>query len=189
MRILFLGYDDCLVLDYLRQRATVYQTSEKIDAELASNYDYLVSYGYRHILKRDVLSLFNSDSVCRGVNLHISYLPYNRGADPNFWSFIESSPKGVTIHCLDEGIDTGDILAQELVPVHPEDTLRSSYERLQFAMQRLFIQTWPAIERGAPLRIPQGDGTHHFAKDKKEKYSDIPLSTKVTDLPLYIIQK
>ncbi|MCL0081308.1 hypothetical protein M1N64_03665 [Peptococcaceae bacterium] len=49
----------------------------------------------------------------RAINLHISFLPWNRGADPNFWSFIENAPVGVSIHYLDEGIDTGDRKKQQ----------------------------------------------------------------------------
>ena len=48
----------------------------------------------------------------RVVNLHIAYLPYNRGADPNLWSVLEDTPAGVSIHYVDEGVDTGDIIAQ-----------------------------------------------------------------------------
>jgi len=40
-------------------------------------------------------------------------------ADPNVWSFIEKTPKGVSIHYLDAGIDTGDIIAQKLVETNP----------------------------------------------------------------------
>jgi len=40
-------------------------------------------------------------------------LPYNKGSHPNFWSFIENSPKGVSIHEIDEGIDTGKLIASK----------------------------------------------------------------------------
>ena len=39
------------------------------------------------------------------VNLHISYLPFNRGSHPNYWSFVENTPKGVSIHEIDEQIE------------------------------------------------------------------------------------
>ena len=90
------------------------------DSECLDNSDFIISYGYRHILKKDILDKFPN----MAINLHISLLPWNRGADPNLWSFLEDSPKGVTIHYLDYGIDTGDILAQQKVDYIPEDTLR-----------------------------------------------------------------
>ena len=43
------------------------------------------------------------------INLHNSFLPFNRGKHPYFWTFIENCPYGVTIHKVDEGIDTGEI--------------------------------------------------------------------------------
>ena len=49
------------------------------------------------------------------INLHISYLPYNRGAHPNFWSFVENTPSGVSIHQVDSGIDTGKIVIQKQI--------------------------------------------------------------------------
>ncbi len=162
MRVLFLGDDDNFIVDYLRVSNDVFCTKDKIDAESASQFDFLISYGYRHILKSDILSLFPD----KAVNLHISYLPYNRGADPNLWSFLEGTPKGVTIHYMDEGIDTGDIIVQELVEMYPEDSLRTSYERLQIRIQRLFIKHWHYISNGTCLRIQQGEGTIHYIKDK-----------------------
>lgn len=47
------------------------------------------------------------------LNLHISYLPWNRGANPNFWSFVENTKKGVTIHEIDEKLDKGKILLRK----------------------------------------------------------------------------
>ena len=63
--------------------------------------------------------------------MHISFLPYNKGADPNLWSYLENSPKGVTIHKIDKGINTGDILLQKEVQDNIEtDTLKTSFNRL-----------------------------------------------------------
>ena len=54
------------------------QTSEKFTLEWVAEggFTFLVSYGYRHILRKNVLDLFPD----RAVNLHIAYLPWNRGA-------------------------------------------------------------------------------------------------------------
>ena len=68
----------------------------------------IVSYNYKHIIQPEIIVLMNG----RLVNLHISYLPWNKGSDPNFWSFIDNTPKGVTIHKIDNHLDTGAILYQ-----------------------------------------------------------------------------
>lgn len=127
--------------------------------------DFLVSFGYRHIIRRDVLEQFPE----RVINLHISYLPWNRGADPNLWSFLKDSPKGVTIHQIDEGIDTGPILAQMEVPYESDDTLRTSYARLNSALVSLFSRSWGELRIGRLSARPQPHdlGTAHRAKDKE----------------------
>ncbi len=43
----------------------------------------------------------------------MGYLPFNRGAHPNFWSFMEKTPSGVTMHEINSGIDKGKIIVQK----------------------------------------------------------------------------
>src|SRR3989338_1042294 len=143
------------------------------------NPEIIVSYSYRFILKSDIFSFPRLGTV----NLHISYLPWNRGADPNFWSHIENTPKGVTVHYIDDGIDTGDIIGQELVEFSNDDTLKTSYEKLQHAIQKLFYSLWPDIKIGKAPRSKQvGEGTFHLMKDKApllhllKKGYDTPIS-------------
>src|SRR5690606_983365 len=102
MRVLILAGTEAQA-DALREVVgDVPWTSEKDIPEA----DLLVSFGYRHILK---------DLSVPAVNIHISMLPWNRGADPNFWSWLDHTPKGVTVHLMDQGIDTGPIIAQREV--------------------------------------------------------------------------
>jgi methionyl-tRNA formyltransferase len=49
------------------------------------------------------------------INLHIGYLPFNRGFHPNLWSFLENTPSGVTIHEIDKGLNTGPIILQKQI--------------------------------------------------------------------------
>src|SRR5579859_2215476 len=52
------------------------------------------------------------------LNVHPSLLPANRGPEPLFWTFREGSQlTGVTIHLMDEGMDTGPIVAQEVIDI------------------------------------------------------------------------
>ena len=85
-------------------------------------YDFLISFGYRYIISKEILSYFQE----KAINLHISYLPWNKGADPNLWSILENTPKGVTIHQLDYGLDTGRILYQKKISFDDNETLKSS---------------------------------------------------------------
>ncbi len=126
--------------------------------------DFLLSYGYRHIIPEAVLEPFG----VRAVNLHIAYLPWNRGADPNLWSFLEDTPKGVTIHLLDAGIDTGPILMQREIVVLEGDTLRTTYDRLSHTIEELFCESWPALRAGAitPISQEHDEGSMHLSADK-----------------------
>ncbi|MCD6201273.1 MAG: hypothetical protein J7K46_05630 [Bacteroidales bacterium] len=183
MKVLFLGYKDSPLIEFIKSQGDeCLICSDKImpDYIKYNEIDFLVSYGYRHIIKKDVLELLKN----RAINLHISYLPYNRGADPNFWSFIENTPKGVSIHLIDEGLDTGDILVQKEVHINNNTTLRTSYELLHREIQELFKLNWGKIKTNQikPFR-QQGKGTYHKTADKekllfiiKEKGYDTPVS-------------
>lgn len=148
MNILLLGPPNEKISGLLREDGNhVLEKESPVDVPFLKEkqIDFAVSYGYRHIIKSDVLHHLKD----RIINLHISYLPWNRGADPNLWSFLEATPKGVTIHYVDEGIDTGDIIAQkEVVFEQGDQTLSTTYARLQDEMMLLFKRTWPLISIG-----------------------------------------
>jgi methionyl-tRNA formyltransferase len=126
--------------------------------------DLIISYNYRYIISREIINIMNN----RVINLHISYLPFNRGAYPNVWSFLDDTPKGVTIHLIDEGIDTGDIICQKEVIFENEDeeTLRTSYNKLHREIQNLFIDNYEDIKSLSfnPKKQPHF-GTIHYIKD------------------------
>ena len=168
MNILFLGPRRDRMVDFLCSNGDrVHCTDQKITVDSLDVRwaDFLICYGYRYIIAEEVLNLFPNQAI----NLHISYLPYNRGADPNLWSFIDNTPKGVTIHYLSPDLDAGDILAQKIVESIPDDTLRTSYDRLAKAIEDLCEQVWPKIKDG---RQPSSEqplgGTCHRRRDRKQ---------------------
>lgn len=159
MRVLYLGPASPLIEFLERGGDTVLQSAERV---LHADADFIVSYGYRHILKEPLISAFDG----RAVNLHIAYLPWNRGADPNLWSWIDGTPKGVSIHYIDAGIDTGDLIAQREISMDG-GTLASTYAALQSAIVELFKDTWPAIRIGACGRQPHAGGSFHRVVDRE----------------------
>ncbi len=167
-RILFLGPDDSPLRKWISEREDLISTTDRITPEFVQENDirFIVSYGYRHIIKSDLLQLLPGAVI----NLHISLLPFNRGADPNFWSFIDDSPKGVTIHEVDTGLDTGPILIQQEVEFRSgNETLASSYAKLHEVIQNLFIHNWDDLKSGRIEPVEQiGAGSYHSSKDKKE---------------------
>lgn len=148
LRVLFLGPFDSPVRRFLLEgkKYDIAGTEHPLDAKWVAEqrFDFLVSFGYRHMVRPEVIALFPDER--RRINLHISLLPYNRGTDPNLWSVLDGTPSGVTIHVLDEGLDTGKIVAQRQLDFDDEaETLSSSYDKLQEAMLELFKETWPAL--------------------------------------------
>jgi folate-dependent phosphoribosylglycinamide formyltransferase PurN len=79
------------------------------------------------ILRRDVLR-----APKLGVlNRHLSALPAYRGAWPVFWQFVNDEPQlGITIHLVEEGIDTGAVLAQATIERRAGDTIATAHARL-----------------------------------------------------------
>lgn len=139
---------------------TVYKTSCPVSVTLLVNnkIDFIVSYGYQHLLSTLILNQINYSAI----NLHISHLPWNRGADPNLWSAVEDTPKGVTIHYIDDGVDTGNILFQKKILFGPEDTLRTSYLTLRKAVEELFYQNWVQIRKGKLSGIMQDQSVSSY---------------------------
>lgn len=135
--------------------------SEPIDLSfcLDNQIEFLISYGYRHRISEEIINQFH----LKAINLHISYLPYSRGSHPNFWSIAEGSPTGVTIHLLDKGLDTGNILFQREVFIdHDMHTFATSYQLLQNEIERLFFINWAYIRRSECSGWrQQGRSTYH----------------------------
>ena len=125
--------------------------------------DILISYNYRHIIEMDVLKLLNG----RAYNLHASLLPLNRGAHPVLWSILHRTPLGVSVHQLDEGLDTGPILFQKTLSFTDELlSLRSVYEMVNQELVALFCQNWSNIRnKGYQLKKQLGLATVHRSSE------------------------
>jgi methionyl-tRNA formyltransferase len=122
-----------------------------------------ISALFGYILHREFLN--SMPAGC--INIHPGLLPYNRGAHPNVWSLVDRTPAGVTVHYIDEGVDTGDIIAQSQVAVDLIDTGESLYRKLEENALDLFKETWPLIRSGRAPRIAQNgaQGTFHNTTD------------------------
>ena len=146
--------------------------------------DFIISYGYRHIIDEPILNHFD----LKAVNLHISLLPNSRGSHPNFWSIAEGAPTGVTIHLLDKGLDTGNILFQKEVDInHDVHTFSTSYLLLRREIERLFFINWSYIKR-AECRgwHQQGKSTYHRSGEIKQWMDCLP---QMWDTPIRLFKQ
>lgn len=139
--------------------------SDKLIADWCEkeNFDLTVSYTYRYILSYEVLKALHFNAV----NIHNAYLPYNRGADPNLWSILEDTPRGVTLHHMSEELDKGDIVAQSLAPkVKDDETLENTYLALDKHAKELFKKAFAYYDYWNDMRKAMYfDGTFHRVSD------------------------
>lgn len=142
------------------------------DAEFTSAFDLVICHNYHHLLPRRVLG----ETRVPILNLHPSLLPWNRGTHANLWSWLEDTPKGVTIHRIDSGVDSGPILLQQRLEMEARgETLTTSYEKLQEALKTLFKSRWSELSRGTlPERSQPSGGSTHRWKDLDRVIERIP---------------
>ncbi|MBQ3033656.1 MAG: hypothetical protein IJD28_04690 [Deferribacterales bacterium] len=95
MNILLLGNKGLLLKEIIENLGHTCRLEEgKLQEPITE--DFIISFGYHYMVHKDIVKKFEN----KIINMHISYLPWNRGADPNLWSILENTPKGVTIHRL-----------------------------------------------------------------------------------------
>jgi methionyl-tRNA formyltransferase len=104
------------------------------------------------------------------INFHPSFLPFNRGKHYNFWALVEGAPFGVSLHCVDEGVDSGDIIVQREIPYDWTDTGETLYFKAQKEIVRLFCESYPMLRS---LQIPRRrqeleKGSFHLAAELTE---------------------
>jgi methionyl-tRNA formyltransferase len=104
------------------------------------------------------------------VNVHTSLLPKYRGAAPIQWALLnDEAETGVTIIQIDEGLDTGDILAQQATPIDVGDNARTLHNRLAQMGAALLLRTITDLVEGrvTPRRQPEA-GAGYARKITKE---------------------
>jgi phosphoribosylglycinamide formyltransferase-1 len=116
-----------------------------IDALRSAEVDLVVLAGFMRILKGEFLRAFAN----KVVNIHPALLPAFPGLEA--WKqALDYGVKvtGVTVHFVDQGIDTGPIIAQETVLILPGDTPETLHTRIQEVERRLYPAAIAAVARG-----------------------------------------
>ncbi len=129
--------------------------------------DVIVVVAYGKILPPDVLAFPKYGCI----NLHVSLLPKYRGAAPMQRAIMAGETEtGVTVMQMDEGVDTGDILAVERFAISPEDTFGTIHDRSAEVGAALLSKTLRDMEAGRAHRVKQPtEGASYAAKIEKEE--------------------
>ena len=89
------------------------------------------------------------------LNAHSGWLPDYRGVHANLWALLEGGRRGVTVHYVDSGVDTGPILLREGLPIGAGDTLEAIEVRTVELSARLMGDAVVAIQAGRAIPVPQ----------------------------------
>lgn len=125
-----------------------------------SEIDLIFLCWWPQILKKNVLDIVNDGFV----NIHPSYLPFGRGKFAYFWAIYEGFPFGVTIHLVDEGVDTGPILFQRRIQVNFNDSGEDLYRKGLSESIKIFNDKFKDIVSGnfsiTPQDLKEGTSRH-----------------------------
>lgn len=164
-----------VLYDWLKEKCQVSVYNEKLSLTKIKqiNPKLIISYNYKYRIDNEVIEYMQGNII----NLHISYLPWNRGADPNIWSFIDETPKGVTIHQISPELDKGKILYQKECFFEPEhETFETTYEKLNHTMIELFQEKWEEIwNKNYQLMEQIGEGSYHRHQELDKIQEQIPF--------------
>jgi methionyl-tRNA formyltransferase len=133
--------------------------------------DLNVSISYDQIFRRDLI-----DSSPNGtVNFHAGKLPNYRGRSVINWAIINGATEiGLTAHFMDEGIDTGDIVQQRIIPILWEDSYQEVLTRVVQAFPEFVAETLGIIAKGQSQSQRQSDvdGFYFSARGPGEEWID-----------------
>lgn len=106
------------------------------------------------------------------LNLHDSLLPKGTGFSPVLWSLISGESQiGLTIHRMDENLDTGDILVQHALPIGPKDTGTKLVERGIALIPGALKEALDALQSGTPQWRPQNKAERTYFHKRSERDS------------------
>jgi len=137
--------------------------------------DLSISIQYDQIIRRPL----RAAAPAGFINVHPGKLPWYRGRSTVNWAIVNGeSEVGVTVHLMDDGVDTGDILLQDTVPIEWPDTYASMLEKLQAVVPKLVVQAVDGLAHGTMVPRPQtGLGSYFSVRRSGDEAIDWAASS------------
>lgn len=159
-----------VMVRYDKQDAVLIQLAEQnnIPVELSRNInsnefmdrvkryqvDIFVSMSFNQIFKEQMIHF----PPLKTINCHAGKLPFYRGRNILNWALINDEKEfGITVHYVDEGIDTGDIILQKTYPISDEDNYKTLLERAYVGCADILYDALKMIQKGDVKIIKQKD--------------------------------
>lgn len=141
--------------------------------------DFFFSFYYRLMLKRELLAIPTSGAL----NMHGSLLPKYRGRVPVNWAIIKGETEsGATLHYMTEKPDNGDIVAQQAVPILPNDTAHEVFLKVTVAAEQALHGVLPALLAGTAPRHQQDLSLGGYFGGRKAEDGVIDWSQSAQDI-------
>jgi len=122
----------------------------------------LISVNAKQIFRKPLLDVPTHGAV----NVHNGMLPRQRGGGGAYTGIVNGEMLGTTVHFIDDGIDTGDIIAQRDVPLGPEETMGDFQGRVIGVSAELLLEALDGIRSGCVTRTSQRDLQFHYTPRK-----------------------
>lgn len=121
------------------------------------------------------------------LNLHDSLLPKFTGFSPVLWALISGEPEfGLTVHRMDDGLDTGDILVQRSLPIGPADTGTELVLRGMELIPGALREALDALDSGTAIWQPQQKAERTYFHKRSERDSLIDWNWPAEDLERFV---
>lgn len=146
-----------------------------------TNPDLIIIASFSKILPKEIINY----PRCGAINIHPSELPKYRGAHPIQWAIIKGEPYiGITIHYVNETIDSGDILAQERVVLSNQDNINTIWKKVIKKGVDLLIRVVKKINKSKKrlAGLKQKNNQVTFAPKRTPKDSRIIWSGNVREI-------
>jgi methionyl-tRNA formyltransferase len=133
------------------------------------NPDLIISAYYRKIFPQELIEI----PLFGILNIHPSMLPYYRGPVPTAWAILNNESEfGITVHKVDTGIDTGDILVQSRHDIGDDETGYELYLRAMALGAKLLIDNFDKIITSRIQPIKQESGGSYYGKLESRVFLD-----------------
>lgn len=151
---------DNTLLNYAKKYNIPYHKGIKVNSdefyELASVYncDLFVSMSFNQIFRNRIINL----PKLKTINCHAGKLPFYRGRNILNWVLINDEKEfGITVHYVDEGIDTGDIILQRTFPISDSDNYKTLLEVAYIECANTLYETIKTVQKGNFTPIKQSE--------------------------------
>ena len=116
------------------------------------NCDLFVSMSFNQIFRKEIINI----PPKKTINCHAGKLPFYRGRNILNWALINDEKEfGITVHYIDEGIDTGDIILQKLYPITDNDDYSTLLEIAYKECATVLNESIKMVQQGYVKRIKQ----------------------------------